>query len=211
MSGLSKFLKLLPELIFPKNCIACGSEGSELCFYCNDLWLESPGQKGKNIFSFKYANPQIRGLLRNWKYHFSKEAHQKIREELLSQEEFLKLAFEFRNIDCIVPVPLHWQRFNERGFDQALELASILSDIVDIPVLNILKRNKSTKQQARKARSERSKIDPSLFKVTGEVRGRNICLVDDVWTTGATMKSAARALKSAGAEDVTYYTLCRGK
>lgn len=260
MLGLSKLLKELPELIFPRICVSCGSEGSNLCFSCNELWLESPKFKNSLLYSFPYANKQIRGLIRNWKYHFEEDAFEKIASSLKDQRDFLGLVFKNEQIDFIVPVVLHWQRRNARGFDQAILIAEVLSEITNVPVLNILKRNKSTKQQARKARHKRSKVDSRLFSIRSSaetptcspgrrtrylralrlpggklsnyksrlprhlirqadeggytaslIKGKNICLVDDVWTTGATMKSASMALKSGKPGKIIYYSVCQGK
>lgn len=121
-------------------------------------------------------------------------------------------AFEERfageMIDLIVPVPLHWTRRIGRGFNQAQIIAEAICG--DIPLRSVLKRAKRTKPQpvlatfAARARNVRGAF--ALRKGT-DLRGLNVCIVDDVRTSGATLNECARVLKEAGAKRVFAFAI----
>ncbi|MEP7452068.1 ComF family protein [Phyllobacterium sp. SB3] len=116
--------------------------------------------------------------------------------------------------DVIVPVPLHARRFWLRRFNQSAELARYLAGTSRRPFEpDALKRIKKTKQQVGLGPNERRSNVQGAFKVPVaqeiKVRGRNVLLIDDVYTTGATVKAASRALKRAGAKNVDVLTFGR--
>jgi len=113
------------------------------------------------------------------------------------------------NEPLIVPVPLHRGRLFTRRFNQSAELARQIahrSRSIDRYEPQILTRTKATKQQVGLSLSERSRNVSGAFRVASHskmnISGKNIVLVDDVYTTGATAKAATRALKRAGAKNV---------
>jgi ComF family protein len=112
----------------------------------------------------------------------------------------------------LVPVPLHPRRLRERGFNQALLLARVLGRHRELAVAaRALVRTRHTRAQPGLAAEERRRNLRDAFTVTSPatVRGRNIVLVDDVLTTGATADACARSLLAAGAVRVDVYTLGR--
>ena len=113
--------------------------------------------------------------------------------------------------DMIVPIPLHVRRLRSRGFNQAGLLAHQLGAAVGIRVNDlVLRRERHTKPQVDLSPIDRKKNVQKAFKANpGSVKGINILLIDDVFTTGATMNSAADALKKAGAKSVSAYCLAR--
>ncbi len=116
--------------------------------------------------------------------------------------------------DVIVPVPLHARRFWLRRFNQSAELARYLASTSKKPFEpDALKRIKKTKQQVGLGLSERLTNVRGAFKVPVaheiKIRGRNVLLIDDVYTTGATVKAAARALLRGGAKSVDILTFGR--
>jgi ComF family protein len=113
--------------------------------------------------------------------------------------------------DVIVPVPLHWRRRWQRGFNQAELLARDVSRHRRIPILNALRRRKSTTTQAGLTSAGRRHNMAGAFEVRdgAEVRGKRVLLIDDVFTTGATASACAVALKKAGAGTVSLLTLAR--
>lgn len=116
--------------------------------------------------------------------------------------------------DVIVPVPLHQNRLQERGFNQALELAKQLSHLTGTPVLDkALTRIKNTLPQTeiKRAGLRKSNLKKAFActDLTGAPSIRHIALVDDVVTTGATLNEAARALFIAGAERVECFCIAR--
>jgi ComF family protein len=113
--------------------------------------------------------------------------------------------------DFIVPVPLHWRRRWRRGFNQAELLAREVSRHRRIPILNALRRRKSTVNQAGLTSAGRRRNIAGAFESCRgiDLKGRRILLIDDVFTTGATASACSRALKKAGAGTVTLLTLAR--
>jgi ComF family protein len=107
--------------------------------------------------------------------------------------------------DLVLPVPLHPARRRERGFNQAELLARGLGRPVDV---RILRRRKNTSSQTGLTRSERVKNLAGAFEVRGEIRG-TVIVVDDVYTTGATVNEIARTLRRSGAERVEVLTIAR--
>jgi ComF family protein len=111
-------------------------------------------------------------------------------------------------IDLVLPVPLHPARFRKRGFNQAWLLVRPWGEVA---VRDLLQRTRRTPAQTGLGRTERLKNVRGTFAVTdpGIVENRHILLVDDVYTTGATVQECARILKKAGARAVDVLTLTR--
>ena len=113
-------------------------------------------------------------------------------------------------LDCIVPVPLHKLKLREREFNQAELLSNHIAKSFDKKMLDLsLIRKRHTKTQADLERDLRLLNVKDSFAVLKEenVKGKNILLVDDVLTTGATCSEAARTLKDSGAKIVFVLTL----
>lgn len=112
-------------------------------------------------------------------------------------------------VDAVVPVPLHWRRQYQRGFNQARELARFLGP----PLLDVLRRRRATRAQVELAADQRRANVAGAFVlrrcVSVPFRGRKLLLVDDVSTTGATLESCARVLRDAGASHVHALTAAR--
>jgi ComF family protein len=122
--------------------------------------------------------------------------------------------------DAVVPVPLHWRRQWDRGFNQAELLARYIAKRRGIPVLRALRRKRATATQAGLASAGRRRNVAGAFvlrsnalrsyaKPDPRLAGRKILLIDDVMTTGATASACASALKRGGALSVSLLTLAR--
>jgi ComF family protein len=116
------------------------------------------------------------------------------------------------SIDMIVPVPLHARRLRQRGFNQSLLLAHRMSKRYGVPLSsdNLL-RVRPTRPQVELTGDERIVNVAGAFALLRpfEIETKNIILIDDVFTTGATMNECAGVLKAAGAAQVTAFTLAR--
>lgn len=116
-------------------------------------------------------------------------------------------------IDFIVPVPLHWRRLWQRRFNQSALLANALSKQIKKPVIHALARRRFTSTQKGLSRRERLKNVRMAFicsdKYKDKIKGRNIALIDDVLTSGATVSECAKLLKRNGAKSVSVYTIAR--
>jgi len=163
-----------------------------------------------------YKDPGVSDLIRALKYERSGHAA-KICAEALSdylREELSSMrVFSARKI-VLVPMPLHASRVRERGFNQMEKVFSYLpAECKDgsssRTELKALRRVKPTPQQARLSRAERLKNVANAFEADAKsVAGTHIILIDDVTTTGATLASAAKPLRKAGAK-VTLIALAR--
>jgi competence protein ComFC len=116
--------------------------------------------------------------------------------------------------DFIVPIPLHWWKQLRRGFNQSALLAHELSRRTRLPVLDALRRIRSTGTQTQLTRHERLSNLTRAFRVrprvSNELRGKHILLLDDVITTGSTLDACARELQRADAASVRALAVTRG-
>ena len=113
--------------------------------------------------------------------------------------------------DALVPVPLYHRRRRERGFNQAREIAEGLASRRKIRVLECLYRYRETVSQARLGRIARWENMVGAFQMKRgfDVKGKNLLLIDDVFTTGATVNACAQALAKAGAGRLAVLTVAR--
>lgn len=209
------------SVVFPAKCAVCGKRGSELCFDCLVSFPAAERPSAKWIFPmYDYRDQSVKKSLWLFKYKgkkrlasvFAEILYEKILEEF---SEFLVLQ-NFRD-PLLMPIPLSRKRLRERGYNQAELLCRELIKInglrsgVDIKLAsNILIKPKDTEHQARiKDRRARLQNMRGTFTVkdAGAVRGKNIILIDDILTTGATLSEARRVLKEAGARKVIAFTV----
>ncbi len=119
-----------------------------------------------------------------------------------------------RQSDALLPVPLHYRRLATRGFNQSAWLAEAISKRCEKPVWQaILKRKRATPTQGGLSPKQRAKNVAGAFKISERARkricGKTVTLVDDVYTTGSTLKACTRALKEGGVADVHVLVLAR--
>jgi competence protein ComFC len=120
--------------------------------------------------------------------------------------------FDFSEYSLLIPVPLHIKRLRDRGFNQSLLLARAIGKKHKLPVnFSLLKRSKFTLTQTGLNKAEREINIKGAFVVADRKKaaGENIILIDDVFTTGATINECARVLLKAGAQKVAVLTLSR--
>lgn len=167
------------------------------CFDCL-RWEEDPSYKGilKQNYSLFSYNEFLKEMIAKFKYRgdyvlakiFASEIDKKIKD--------IKPIY-------IIPIPLSEERLYERGFNQAEAL--ILE--AGLQPSNVLTRIHSEKQ-SKKSRTDRIHL-PQVFQATADVKGR-IILIDDIYTTGSTLRHAAKALKKVGADEIFSITIARG-
>ncbi|MBK7866904.1 MAG: ComF family protein [Ignavibacteriales bacterium] len=124
--------------------------------------------------------------------------------EILGNE--LKTKMDISEIDCIIPVPLHRLKIIERGYNQSLLLAKGVSLVTGIPILQkAVKRSRYTAAQVEtETKAERHLNIKGAFKVTDAniIAGKNILIIDDVITTGSTIREVAKELKEGGVNEL---------
>jgi ComF family protein len=124
------------------------------------------------------------------------------------------LIKDFEEISYVLPVPLHWRRLLRRRYNQSALLAYYLARGAQLPYAPLfLKRHRATPTQGGRSAQERRDNMKNAFSTTKKgdsaLSGKNILLVDDVWTTGATLASCAKNLRKAGAARVYTLTFAR--
>lgn len=116
-------------------------------------------------------------------------------------------------IDLIVPIPLSPERYAARGYNQSERLGAVLAARLGVPLdTTSLQRTRDTMSQVGLSGAERRHNVAGAFAAAGQtLHGRHVLLIDDVYTTGATLDAAAVALLAAGADTVSGYCLARAK
>jgi ComF family protein len=227
------------ELLFPPVCIGCRKQVSQPGTLCGACWpglrfLERPWcevmgtpfthDMGEGFLSadaianpppFKRARAAVaysgaaRQMVHRLKYNDRTDlAPWMARWMLRAGAELLQDG------EIIVPVPLHWRRFFSRRFNQSAELARAIAGLSAKRFEpSAVRRVKVTRQQVGLGLREREENVRGAFRVPAEaeieIRGRHVLIVDDVYTTGATVSAVAKALKKAGATNVDILTFAR--
>ena len=189
------------------SCPQCGLTSSGMvCGRC----LNSPPDFDATKAIFLYAYP-VDVMMQRYKYGNMLNLGNTFGDfltEKVNVEDCLK------NIDLIIPMPMHPQRLKERGFNQALEIAKVLTkDCKEKLDYNSVERQTLTPPQASLPLKERIKNIKGAFKVKADkldkLQGKRIAIIDDVMTTGASLNELAKTLKKAGASHVECWVVVR--
>ncbi|MGN0436853.1 MAG: ComF family protein [Wujia sp.] len=190
-------------------CLKCGKEICDVeKEYCEDC--------ENNIRSYIAGFPAINyaGAIRNsiaqFKYHGKKYYGAYYAEEILKCHGDRLRELE---PDAFIPVPIHRKRYNKRGYNQAEVLARELGAALQIPVdSGVLLRGVNTSPQKNLDDRERENNLKSAFQYSGKiVKYNRVVLVDDIYTTGATIEACTTTLHDIGIRDVYYTSICIGK
>ncbi len=200
------------NLIFPAKCRLCANlirEGRNP-FICRNCW-------GKIEFIKNYPTAKIQAIgkyagalktaIHLLKYEGKRSLANPLGNLLINHME---KNGGLEKIDFIVPVPLHKKRLREREFNQSLLLARLVGKHFHKPILESnLMRMRMTIPQVELDQKERLKNMQGAFRVKSPeaFKGKNILLIDDVRTTGATVKECYKMLKQAGAKEIHILTL----
>jgi ComF family protein len=159
-------------------------------------------------YSFGFYEAELRQLIHLFKYG-------RVRTLAAPLGKLLARALPHEQaFDVIIPMPLHWRKRWQRGFNQSELLAREIGRRTHTPVENALRRVRNTVAQAGLTSAKRRLNVSGAFQAkkraaADAINGRRVLLIDDVMTTGATAASCARALQRAGARQVTLLTLAR--
>ncbi|MBU1110307.1 hypothetical protein KKB83_01690 [Patescibacteria group bacterium] len=155
----------------------------------------------------------VRSLVKKLKYKpYAIKAYEEI--DLILRRYFTEPEQLFPNNAILIPIPLHPKKLQKRGFNQAEFVAQTLSSIWKLPIQkDLLQRTRQGVDQTSLSRKERIKNVHGLYRINPQteesLRGKRFILVDDVTTTGATLKKCARLLKQNGANKVWGATFAR--
>lgn len=182
------------QFIHGKPCPVCGGDINGIFDICPDCLSESE-RKWKHAYAvFRYTEGAAVAI-RRLKYGNDVALARPLGRLLAGVIEHPEQYSE------IVPVPLHWFRYLQRGYNQSVLLAEELSRWTGIPVARRLKRIRNTKHQAFLEREDRKKNIKGAFIVRKpeQIKGKRVLLLDDVMTTGSTLAECAKILTKAGA------------
>ncbi len=207
-------IQFILDRVFPVFCIECKKEGQWICADCVEKNISGRCKRLENISPFlfehiylmEYDEKTLLGkAIRTLKYEY-------IEEMEIVFESFIKKTIPKKlDYDIIVPVPLHKKRYAERGFNQVDIITKVLNKHTGISVNNVLKRTRATKQQARLTKEERLQNMDNSFTCTNKLEVSSILLVDDVYTTGATIDACIKAItKSGNIRRIGCFTLAKG-
>jgi ComF family protein len=122
-------------------------------------------------------------------------------------------ALQQLECDVIVPIPLHWTRYAWRGFNQAHEIARVINKKKNVPIKHLLKRVKKTAFQSTLVSSMRVENVKGAFTLNGadahNFKDKHILLIDDLMTTGSTLRFAAKTLLALKPKKITVAVICR--
>jgi len=227
-----KLKTFIIDLIFPVFCLGCQKEGIVFCNDClNKLEVNTkpfcpvckfrlgnekpqPDDLHRNcrnktnlkklITATSYSNPIIRKLIDTYKYQFVKELDQPLSQLILKSINFPHVGHAGKQEFIITAIPLHKKRWQWRGFNQSELLARKIGQQLNIEFGDILKRVKKTAPQVQLNFEERKTNIEKAFAIKEgiDLNKKIVFLVDDVYTSGATMNECADILKKAGAKEI---------
>jgi len=217
---LNKVKNFLLNLFYPKYCFLCQREGTYLCQDClSTLEISGFHQKfsTENLsdlyFATSYQKPLIKNLIQSFKYKpFVKELTDNLSSLIIEHFQLLEKPPDFADF-ILIPVPMEKKKLKWRGFNQAEEIGKELSKFFRITLLNnVLAKIKETPAQVDLSEEERKENIRNAFSIKngGQILGRKILLVDDIYTTGSTLTECAKVLKEAGAKEIIGIVIARG-
>lgn len=225
---------MILDLLYPVCCVGCGRPGvsvcgrcesrfayveKDVCLYCKKMspfglthvnCRKPDGVAG--AMSIFYYNPFLKKLIAAIKYDLATQVWHDL-SLTIKPAGLYKLSFftGLQDETYLIPMPLHKRRERMRGFNQAVLIAKWIQEYLDIPILQALERKKNTVYQARlRGTANREKNVKNAFVVKEKIQNHNIIVIDDVLTTGETVKEVARVCIKAGASSVYVLTLAHG-
>jgi len=227
---VNKIKDFLLNLIFPKECVICGYEDTWLCPDCYQkiILVKSPTcpfckrltSKGEfcptcrrkatltGIMIAAYYETPLKEIIHNYKYKMVKDLSEPLADLLINHLQ----KFALPSNPLILPVPLHQKRLKEREFNQAALLGKKIADIFGLDFDDeLMIRKINTKPQINLSGLERKENVKNAFLCINpqKVYKRNIILVDDVCTTGATLEACGVELRKYNARQIWGLVLAR--
>jgi ComF family protein len=225
---LQKYIQGLTQILYPLQCWGCGSDAVQatdrICVQCMTQLPQTnfanitnnavekifygriPIAAATSLFYFS-KNTLLQHLMHQLKYRNNPDVGVYLGKQL---GKAMAESNRFINIDGVVPIPLSKKRQQKRGYNQALAISEGIANYMQIPVYdNLTIRQRDNETQTHKTRQERWENMQNVFKVTNtaDIEGKNILLVDDVITTGATLEACAAELQKINNTSISVATL----
>lgn len=210
-----KILTVLLDVLFPRRCIFCGELMEEQGLACRSCEQQLPFREDplcgevmepldRLYCALVYDDPVPQGMA-NFKFHGKSRLSAYFAQQML---ERMGGRLNGERIDLIVAVPMQRSKLRKRGYNQAKLLAEQLSRELEIPCSSCLKKVRRSQTQHTLSGRERRHAQKGSYGCKA-LNGETVLLVDDICTTGSTMKECARTLKAAGASRVIGAAVCR--
>lgn len=239
MTILEKVKNGVLDVLFPSTCMGCGKEGKYMCARCEgfvgEVALICPMCQQSSFGGERHhacrAMYGLEGLASVWEYeglmksllhyvkytgvtHAVEETTRRAFETMTKDERRFGtfLSFLFSENVFVTYVPMHRKKERKRGFNQAAVFAREVAKLAQKEVRGTLEKIRDTKPQVDLTKEERLYSVRETFELMASPIGTGIervVLIDDVWTTGATMKECCRVLKKAGVKEVWGFTIAR--
>jgi ComF family protein len=195
------------DLLFPPLCVNCERVGSFLCSHCLATVSPAPERTVAGLDGVQ-VRADFEGAIRTAVHAFKYEGQTRLAEPLgaLLNET---LCCTHWPVDVVSAVPLHASRLRERGYNQAVLLAQVVARTRSwVFAPDALRRVRETASQVNlNAQERRANVEAAFFAEPAVFCGRQVLVIDDVLTTGATLSACADALRAAGATHVYGATL----
>jgi ComF family protein len=192
----------LPRLRAP-NCGQCGFPCTTTIGTCGQC-QQQPPPYDRVISAFAYASP-ISQLVSKLKFRGQLQLA-RLFGELLAQQ----IVSAGSQAQAVLPVPLHFKRLRQRGFNQALEISRPLGKILALPIIHdVIVRRRNTRPQAEQPAQQRERNIRGAFELAKSLDYQRVAIVDDVMTSGHTVSEIAKQLRQGGVEQIEVWCVAR--
>lgn len=214
---MGRIVSFARDLLSPPFCLSCGnflSSREHLCAWCSrgiippaTCTIGVTHNYAVKVHALSSYEGVVRKLILSKNYKSPIQSHQL--GELMAASNFCP----WDQFDCIVAIPLHWSRYSWRGFNQALVMARAIGARHCLPVQVLARRRGRTVQQTTLAHADRQKNVKDVFVLrpgaAQVIMGKRILIVDDVMTTGATIRALACTLAAGQPDSITAVVAAR--
>ncbi|OHA59811.1 MAG: hypothetical protein A2589_03155 [Candidatus Vogelbacteria bacterium RIFOXYD1_FULL_46_19] len=202
-----KLIHIVARFLFPSVCVGCGEVGTLLCATCTQILEPAEPLEDGTLAALSYHDPRVRQLIWHLKYRGSPEAATLLapylHQTILAEISRGPAAATLKPI-ILIPVPMTRQHLKQRGWNQAIMLAEALVALdpnrFEVATNILIKIKNTPTQVCIKTKAKRLKNLTGAFALTKQtplLKGRVVCLLDDVTTTGATLREARQTLQRA--------------
>lgn len=235
IQGGEKLAALVTGVIAPARCMGCLKENTWLCVKCRRNIMKSSlscvvcgkeGTRGITCFDCRektvlkglvsvgpYGLASLRRGIHWLKFKGVSTVAEPLAKLLIPRLTSIAPLTQLQKEAALIPVPLHKRRMRQRGFNQSLKIAQAIGRYTNIPVMDVLVRQKSTWTQTKLPPElrEGNMSDAFVLKEINEFKNRSVLIiVDDVTTTGATLSAAASPLKKLGVKEIWGAVIAQG-
>ena len=211
-----KIIEFLLNIIYPNVCGICQTiNKNSLCNECETkiekeivARVDSYNNKLKYFNKHEYRG-KIRELLIDYKFNNKAYLYKTFSYVILNNPNIITFMNEY---EVIIPVPIHKQRYNHRGYNQSELIAKEISKCLSTKFLsNVLIKTKNNSAQSSLNKIERFSNVKDVYKIKNInlIKGKKILLIDDIYTTGNTVNECSKVLKESGATEIGILTISK--